>query len=157
MKRQVTLGAMRRKLWLMGLFRIPMAGFCRPQLVSLDSDRAEIRIRLTRRTRNHLGSMYLGALATGADLASGLHAFYQAETMGAKLSFVFKGMEANFIKRAESHVHFVSEAGKEVRLLMEKAIRTGERHHLDVDVRAFNQQEELVATFTMTISVKGGV
>src|SRR5262245_29826808 len=52
--------------------RVPMAFFLSPSVVEASARRVVIRIPLTWRSKNHLGSMYFGALCVGADLAGGL-------------------------------------------------------------------------------------
>jgi len=46
---------------------IPVIGFCAPVIEKMDARALRIRIPLGWRTRNHLGSMYFGALATRRD------------------------------------------------------------------------------------------
>ncbi len=144
----------KRLFFLLSYFKIPLIGYVRPRIIELDSDVALLRIKLRRRSRNHLGSMYFGALAVGADVAAGLHAFYFAEKHGRKVSFAFKGMECEFLKRAESNVFFRTNDGP----LMEKAIlqsiETGERVNQPIKVVASNTDEEVVAEFTLISSVK---
>ena len=52
--------------------------------------------------------MYFGALAVGADIAGGIQVFYFSKMIGKEISFAFKGMNAEFIKRAESDIIFES-------------------------------------------------
>ena len=51
---------LRLRLW--ALWNIPLIAWVRPKVVSLTEDSCEIRLPLSRRTRNHLRSMYFGAL-----------------------------------------------------------------------------------------------
>ncbi len=144
----------RKRLFLLGLLKIPMLGFVRPRLLLLDEDRVNVRIRLTRRTKNHLKSMYFAALAVGADLSAGIHAFYFADVMGKKVSLAFKGIKGEFHMRAETDVIFVSEFGAQIRTAMEQSLEQGERINLPVPVHAYNAKDELVATFEMILSVR---
>jgi hypothetical protein len=98
--------------------------------------------------------MYFGALAVGADIAGGIHAFYFAEMSGSKVSFAFKGMQAEFVQRAESHIIFESIEGELVRNAILKSKSTGERVNESINVSAFNIKNELVAKFQMIVSVK---
>jgi acyl-coenzyme A thioesterase PaaI-like protein len=98
-------------LFLMGLFKIPLIGYVGPKLIEINDETVKVKIRLRRRTKNHLNSMYFGALAVGADIAGGIHVFYYSEIMGEKISFSFKGMKADFLKRAETDVTFESNQG----------------------------------------------
>ena len=56
---------------LFGLSKVAMIAYCRPSVISFDKNKLEIKIPLTRRTRNHLSSMYFGALSVGADITGG--------------------------------------------------------------------------------------
>lgn len=152
--KSIPLSKMRRLLWLMGNVKIPMIAYVRPKLIHIDEKEAIIRIKLRRRTKNHLKSMYFGALAVGADIAAGLHAFYFAELSGEKISFVFKGVEGEFLKRPDSHVLFYSKEGQIVKEVFEKAKESGERINQWINVEAINQEQEVVAKFRMEISVR---
>ena len=42
-----------------------------PKIVQISDESLEIKIRLNRRTKNHLNSMYFGTLSIGADITGG--------------------------------------------------------------------------------------
>jgi acyl-coenzyme A thioesterase PaaI-like protein len=150
----IEISTIRRKLFLLGVLKIPMIGYVRPKLLSLDADSLKIRVRLRRRTRNHLGSMYFGALAVGADLAAGVHAFYFSEMKGYKTSLAFKGIHGEFLKRAESDVIFQCDAGQKILQALEASKAGQERVNLPVIVKAFNLEGDEVATFEMILSLR---
>lgn len=152
--KQLSLRKMRWKLCLLGLFKIPVVGFVRPRLISIDDDRVVVRIKLRRRTKNHLNSMYFGVLSVGADVAGGIHVFYFSELAGTKVSFAFKGMKADFIKRAETDVIFQSDEGGLVRSAIEMSKKSGERVNQPISVLAKDMNDQVVATFEMIVSVK---
>lgn len=143
----------RLMLRVMGWWYIPLVGYVRPRLESIDDDCAEVSIALRRRTRNHLKSMYFGALAVGADVAAGLHVFYFADQMGVKPSFAFRSMNAQFTRRAMGTVVFTTRSGQEIKAMMLKAQASKERQHLIVKVLA-TVGDETVAEFEMELSVK---
>lgn len=145
---------MRWMLFLLGFFKIPLVGFIKPKLISIDENKVCVKIKLRRRTKNHLNSMYFGALAVGADIAGGIHVFYFAELSNLKVSFAFKGMKADFIKRAESDILFESNQGEIVRNAINLSAETGERVNETINVIALDQNQEIVATFEMIVSVK---
>ena len=142
------------QLFLLGRFKIPMLGYTAPKLLELNNNKAKVKIKLKRRTKNHLNSMYFGALAVGADVAGGIHAFYFANMHNKKVSFAFKGMSCEFIKRAESDCTFISEDGKKVEAAILKSIATGDRVNETTKVEVYDAENELVATFEMIVSVK---
>ncbi|WP_294669576.1 DUF4442 domain-containing protein [uncultured Fluviicola sp.] len=141
-------------LRLMGIFKIPMIGYVRPRLVEINDTDVVVKIRLRRRTKNHLKSMYFGVLAVGADVTAGLHAFYFCDELNVRPSFAFKAMKSEFIKRAETDVLFTCNEGAAVREQVLKAIQTNERQNHWVKVTAKDLNGEVVALFEMEISVK---
>jgi len=142
------------QLFLLGKFKIPMLGFTSAKLVSINDTTVKVGIKLKRRTKNHLNSMYFGALAVGADVAGGIHAFYFANVYHKTVAFAFKGMSCEFIKRAESDCVFISEDGKKVENAILKSIKTGDRVNETTHVNVFDAANELVAIFEMIVSVK---
>lgn len=143
-----------RKVNLLGFFKIPMLWRLHPRLLAIDDSTVQLKIRLRRRSMNHLRSMYFGALAVGADCAAGLHAFYHAEKYQREISFIFKSMEAQFLKRTETDATFVFNGGKEIEKIVLKSIETGERYNHPCRVEVFDEEKTLVAVFTMVSSVK---
>jgi len=140
-----------------GLTKIPLIFFVRPRVLQLDGTQCIISIPLRRRTRNHLGSLYFGVLAIGADLAGGLLAMQQIDRSGSRISLVFKDVHAEFLKRVDENAVFTCSDGEKIKDLIQKVIQTGERHHetLQIDVTApAKYGSELLATFALTLSLK---
>src|SRR5256885_16138001 len=81
--------------------KIRLISYVRPVVVELTDERCEIRIPLGWRTRNHLGSMYFGALCTGADAAAAVIGLKAVERQRERFSNLFKDVRAEFFKRAE--------------------------------------------------------
>ncbi len=143
------------RIW--AFWKIRLISYVRPSVMELTDERCVLRVPLTWRTRNHLGSMYFGALCTGADAAAALLGLKTARRLGGRISFLFKDVRAEFLKRAEADVHFTCEQGREIRTLLEKANASGERENLPLSVVAFVPSllgAEPVARFTLTLSVK---
>jgi len=141
---------------LFGITKIPLIAFLRPSVVSQDDDTTVVVIPLTRRAKNHHGSMYMGALAVGGDLASGLQAMLAIRQSGRKVDFVFRDATMRFLRRPDGDVHFTCTQGKQVRAMIADAIRDGQRHNLPLEVTATvpSDGEAAVATMTFTLSVK---
>ena len=147
----------RRLLWLFSVIKIPLMGYVKPKLISIDPQKAVFKIRLRRRTRNHLGSMYFGVLAIGADMAGGFHAFYLSDKMNKKISLVFKNFEADFIRRPDSDVYFVSVSGDVVQEMINETIASKERVTKSIRIDAYTNyftDPEKVAEFKLGLSLK---
>lgn len=138
------------------LLKIPMIAFCSPRVDRLDDKGVEITIPLGYRTRNHVGSMYFGALSTGADLAMGYMVFREIQKRNLKAQFVFKAFQAEFLKRAEADVVFKFDQGAELHELMVELETSTERINRDFDIVALTPSlgEEPVAKFKLTLSIK---
>lgn len=144
----------RKLVWMLGFFKIRMLYFVRPKLEVLNENKVVVKIRLRKRTKNHLNSMYFGALAVGADLAAGLHAFYFCDKLGVRPHFAFKSMSGQFLKRVESDATFICNSGKAIEAVVQQAYETKERQNFPVPVEVRNAENEVVATFEMEMSVK---
>ena len=141
---------------LLGL-RIPMILFVGPRVLELDDQGCAISIPLTYRSKNHLGSMYFGALHVGADLASGLNAARLIFQQHKTVSLVFKDCRTEFLKRADGDVVFRTRDGARVAEAVQQADASGERVTLPVEVVATVPRkygDEPVARFTLGLSLK---
>ncbi|KTD19129.1 aromatic compounds catabolism [Legionella lansingensis] len=144
-------------LWYFGCFKVPLIGHLRPKLLKLDEQDIIIKLPLKRRSKNHLHSMYFGALAVGADLAGGLHGFYHAKQANLKVSIVFKSFQAQFLRRPESDVYFMCDQGMVVRAMIEEAKKTEQRINKPIEIKAFvnyPKAPEEVANFILELSIK---
>ena len=81
------------QVWLLGL-RIPQLLFLLPRVEALDGSGCTVRIPFGWRSRNHVGSMYLGALCAGADLAAALPAATLIWSEHRRVVPVFADLEA---------------------------------------------------------------
>jgi len=100
--------------------------------------------------------MYLGALAVGADLASGYFAFHYLQKHKKSISLIFKDFHADFYRRSMDDVVFTCDMGEEIKELIDKSLKTNQRVNLPVLVTATvpSISDEIVAKFTLTLSVK---
>lgn len=142
------------KLFLMGVFKIPMIGYVRPQLISINDEVVQIKVKHKRRTKNHLNSLYMGALVVGADIAGGIMAFYFSEKYKRQISFSFKNIQGDFLKRATTDVLFKCSDGKLIENMILQCIEENQRLNQKVSVLAYDTSNEIIATFEMTFSLK---
>lgn len=138
-------------------WNIPLIWWIRPSILELGQNRTVIQVRLNRRTKNHLGSMYFGALAIGAELVVAAKAVQTIYDSKKSVDFVFKDFKAEFHKRAEGNVHFLCDSGAEVEALVSKAIASGERQTQTFSGYAIvpaKDPHEIILSFQVTLSVK---
>ena len=145
-----------RLIQLFGITKVPMIWYCRPKVIEHTDEKIEIKIPLKRKTKNHLGSMYFGALAVGADITGGFLAMNPIQESGRKINLIFKDFKADFLKRPEGDVHFICNDGLAVRELVEKVAKSSDRHNFKLNIDAIVPaiSSEIVAKFELTLSLK---
>jgi acyl-coenzyme A thioesterase PaaI-like protein len=143
-------------VWLLGL-KIPAILWAAPRVLELDDDGCAIEVPLGLRTRNHVGSLYVGVLAAAADVAAGLNAYRAIRRGHRDVVPIFKELHADFLKRADGDTIFRSRQGREVAQAVAQADESGERVTLPVEVVATVPRkygDEPVARFTLGLSLR---
>lgn len=144
-------------LWLFAFFKIPMIFWVRPKLLELSDSRAVLKIPFRRRTKNHVNSMYFGALCVGCDLAAGIIAMRLIRKQSGKFVFIFKDFHAEFLKRCEGDVYLTCNDGNLVAEAIEKAKQTQSRQNVSMNVIGTVPSkfgDEPVCHFKITLSIK---
>jgi hypothetical protein len=152
------------KLQAFGLAKIPLLFLVRPKVLRLDGARAEVKVPLGWVTKNHLGSMYFGALAIGADCVVAILALQVADQLakqypGLKIVPIFKDLKADFLKRAETDVIFVCEEGDKIQTMVLDARKNQQRVTGPIHARAVSAQnpQDVFAEFTLGLSLKASI
>lgn len=143
------------RLW--SLRNVFLLWLTRPRILELSPERCVLRIPLNFITRRRdIRAMYLGTLCMGADVAAALIAFQLVREKNARVSFIFKDLKAEFLKRAEGAVVFTNDDGPVVQDLVRRALESDERHEAAIHVVATvpDVGDEPVAKFELTLSVK---
>ena len=145
-----------RLIRLFGLTKVPMIWYCRPRVIEHNDEKIEIRIPLKRRTKNHLGSMYFGVLAVGADITGGFLAMDPIQESGRNIALIFKDFKADFLKRPEGDVHFICKDGLAIKELVNQVAHSTERHNYTLSIEAIvpSISSDVVARFELTLSLK---
>lgn len=129
-----------------------------PKILELTENRCVVRVPLNWRTRRRdIRAMYLGTLCMGADVAAGLISFKLVMDRKLNVSFVFKDIRGEFLKRADGDVVFTNDDGPLIQELVRRATETGERQEATVHVNATVPEkygDEPVAKFELTLSLK---
>lgn len=136
---------------------IPFIALLRPTLIALNQEKCVVSIPFAWLAKNHLRSMYFGALCIGADTAGGLIVMTMIQAQKSRVTFLFKDFQAEFHKRVEGTCIFTCEDGKKLAELLARAEASGEREEDTVTVIATVPDklgDEPAATFHLTISMK---
>jgi hypothetical protein len=136
--------------------QVPMIGYCQPELVALDRQHCETIIPLQQQTKNHVDSLYFGALAVGADITAGFLAIWLSQQTSHYVELLFKDFQADFKKRALAATHFHCHAGEQIQNMIAETIETKDRVNQAVIVTATTPSlsNDIVAEFSLTLSLK---
>ena len=140
-----------------GFFKVPLIFYCRPKVIEISEESVTLKIPLLRRNKNHVGSMYIGALSVGADLTSAILALNLVNKSKVKIIPIFKDLHADFLKRAEGDVHFVCNEGKIIQSMINDVIEKKIRVNQSINVMAYVPDklgDEPIAKFSLTLSIK---
>ena len=140
-----------------GFLKVPMIFYCNPKVLKISKQSVEIKISLRRKTKNHVGSMYFGALSVGADVTGGALALELIKKSKNKINILFKDFKADFLKRAEGDVHFVCNDGELIENMIKETEISKKRINKPIYITAFvptKFKEEPVAKFILTLSLK---
>ena len=140
-----------------GFLKVPMIFYCNPKVISISESSVEIKISLKRKTKNHVGSMYFGALSVGADITGGAIALDLIKKSKSKINLLFKDFKADFLKRAEGDVHFICNDGKIISDMVKETEISKKRINKPITITAYvptKFKEKPVAKFILTLSLK---
>lgn len=142
---------------LYGLLKIPLVLFISPRVVEAGDKRFVLKVPLNYRNKNHLGSMYFGAMGIGAELSVAAAAVMAITESKQKIDFVFKDFSAQYLKRGDGHVHFICDEVEAVKALIEEACTNPnrlERKFKGYAVVPSKSESEPVMTYELTLSVR---
>ncbi len=142
---------------LYGLLKIPLVLFVSPRIVEYTDSRMILKIPLNYRTKNHLNSMYFGALGIGAELSIAAAAVIGISESKQKIDFVFKDYSAQYLKRGDGHVHFICDEVAAVKSLIEESKTTPHRIERKLTGYAIVpsvSMTEKIMTYELTLSVR---
>ena len=95
--------------WLFGrlvCWKAPYFSSIRPRFVELRPGFCEVRIRKRRAVQNHIGTVHAIAMCNMAEVAAGI---MTDVTIPPTHRWIPKGMTVEYLKKAETHLHAVTE------------------------------------------------
>jgi hypothetical protein len=140
-----------------GVLLNPLVAIVSPTVVEFGEKRTVIKVPLNYLTRNHLGTMYFGAINIGAELSIAAVAFLKIKESGLPVDFIFKDFSAKYLKRAEGDVHFIFEQNNVVAEQLSVAGASDERVNRTLTAYAIvpsQNKDEVIAEFVLTLSMR---
>jgi len=145
------------QLRLFGWKYVKLIFWLRPQVIDISENHLVVKIPLNRRTRNHVHSLYLGAMTVGAELAGAGVVEYLKSDIDKRVVLLFKDYQSSYYKRAEGDTHFTCLDGQKIKEAIRQTAQTGKRVTIPVKVVATVPKllgDEPVAEMTLGLSLK---
>lgn len=141
------------KMRLYFLSKLPSAWFWRLRVESCTESACTVSIPYGWRTQNPFRSTYFAALSGAAELSTGLLAIL-ALTGRGRVSMLITGLEAQFVKKADTRTFFTCEEGDALQAAVQTAIDSGEAQTVKVRSTGRNTAGEIVCELQLTWSFK---
>lgn len=149
---QVFDSSLKFKLFLIS--KLPMAWIAGLKNLELTPERAVVGVKYGYWTKNPFKSMYFAVMAMAAELSTGLLALSHVYKSGKNISTLVYKMQADFNKKAVGKIRFICDDGPLLQGTIQKAIDTGEGQTIEMTSIGYNENNEQVAKFVITWSMK---
>ena len=140
-------------MWFYFLFKLPSAWFWGVKIKSVDQDKAVVSLPYTWFSKNPFRSIYFAAQSGAAELSTGLLGFIAIEDK-PPMSMLITGVEAEFVKKADSLTTFSCDEGGRIRETVDLAIKTGNGQAVTVTSIGVDNNGDVVSRFKFTWSFK---
>ncbi len=132
---------------------IPLAGGLGIRVHDCTPTRAELSLPLKKRTRNHVGAIYIGAQMTLADITSGVLIFRNFPP--GPFSFLIKTAEAQFIAKGKTSLRCIAEMPEELGRSLNE-VRTNDSGKAEgwLPLNLFDEQGQVVTRVRFLVAVK---
>lgn len=136
------------------MLKLPSAYLCGVRVGDIEPNVVFTKVSYHWINKNPFQSIYFAVLAMAAELATGVLVLQKAKQLQIPISTLIKGVQANFVKKAVGKIVFSCNEGAVVDTFFSQAIITKEGVLFDLKVNGYDEQNDLVAEFVFTWTVK---
>ncbi len=134
---------------------LPLAFVAGLKVAEITDEKAVVTIKHNYRTKNPFRSMYFGAQAMAAELATGILVLEQVDkARPVRVSMLVGKMTAEFTKKAVGIISFTCEDAPKLAKIFEKVIASPEGQILSLEAIGRNEKGEMVSKFTFEWSLR---
>ncbi|HLO81360.1 MAG TPA: DUF4442 domain-containing protein [Chitinophagaceae bacterium] len=144
----------RFKMGFFMLTKLPSAWFAGVRVKKVDPEFAEITVPFKWFSQNPFRSTYFACLSMAAEMSTGLLALMNLHKIDPQVSMLVLKVHGNYHKKATGITTFRCDDGLAIKQAVGKAIETGEGVMLETISRGYNENQELVADFSIVWTFK---
>lgn len=143
-----------RKLNLFLIFNLPSAFLCGVRVKRVDAEQCHVSVRHKWINKNPFKSMFWAVQGMAAELATGALIIMKIKQLNRNMSMLVIKNEAQFTKKAKDQIIFSCTEGKEIDMLLKKAIETGAGQTITLTAEGRDASGDVVSVFNFLWSVK---
>ncbi len=136
------------------LYKLPAAFFSGIKVQEINEEKCITSVPYKWPTQNPFRSIYFASLAMAAEMSTGAIALSNVYKRKPSISMMVTRMEATYFKKATGTIFFTCVQGKEIALIIDEAVETGEGKSIVAKSTGKNKSGEIVAEFLFTWSFK---
>lgn len=137
------------------LKHLPLAFVAGLQVKQLSEQKVVTQIKYNYLTKNPFKSMYFAAQAMAAELSTGVLVMNKVQQQKPiKISMLVYSMRADFTKKATGTIQFTCNEGQKLNEVIEKVKAGNDGEVIEMKSVGTNEQNEVVATFYFTWTLK---
>jgi hypothetical protein len=135
-------------------YKLPAAFFSGIKIKMIGEEKCVTSVPYKWLTQNPFRSTYFASLAMAAEMSTGVLGLSNIYKRTPPVSMLVTKMEAAYFKKVTGTIFFTCEQGKEITALINEAVVTGEGKNIIMKSIGRNKNNEVVAEFLFTWSVK---
>ena len=138
---------------------IKLISFVGVRILNADENSVVVRLKLNRRTKNHLNSMYMGAQVIGAEIGPVFYAIKYCELNSLPVNSEYKDVSADFKRKTKGkYVYFKCEDTRKIKETLDVCASSTERAYEKIKVGAYDDkkmtEKSLVSEFEFTATFR---
>ena len=136
------------------LTRLPAAYFAGLKVREADDEHCAVSVPFKWFTQNPFRSTYFACLSMAAEMSTGILVMANIYQRRPTASMLITAMEAVYHKKAKGTTLFICRNGKAIEQAIEETYQTSEGRTIKVKSTGYNEQQEVVAEFWFSWSVR---
>ena len=135
-------------------FKLPSAWLCGVRVRTIDSNNCKVCVKHRWINQNPFKSMYFAVQNMAAELSTGVLVMQQIQKINKPISMLVIETESKYHKKATGIISFECIDGEKAENAIQKSIHENTAQVINMAVRAFNENDDLVSEFNFLWSVK---
>jgi hypothetical protein len=135
-------------------FKLPSAFISGVRVSSISDEKATAYVKHRWINQNPFKSLYWATQGMAAELVTGILMIKKIKDSGHKIAMLVVKQEGGFHKKATGKIIFTCDQGAKIDKLIDIAIKTKEGQTIALDAAGYNEENEMVSSWSFTWSIK---